>query len=556
MEQSLIQAFQQVLAKWTFKSPSSFPEEFAQRRFLKKFEVPGTSDKDLTQLCWDRFLSNDVHLPTNLVRPSGHWYKARHKIHQWLASFNLSDDIGFPNGGSQMPTRARNSIASYLKKNEWTCTADNFEQFCSLVYSHAALKRAFRKRYQKWFAETFIGFETGECDKYLYERFDTPFQIFRWKLERVVKIVHGSRFATVPKNNDNERPINIEPFGNLLVQKRIGDGIREVLKGQNLDLDNTALLHRALIRDSKYATIDLKDASDSVSVALCQFLLPHWFFSSLMNSRSYMLLGHDGDYHTLRKISSMGNGFTFELMTMILYALCQCLDADSSVFGDDIIINKTAATHVIELLEEVGFKVNLQKSFIDGPFRESCGANYHDDFGYIKSYDFYWPENIHDCIVVFNKVADLSEIYPSFERLRSSLITHIPSVLRGGSTQLRVERDFSGNTDEILSDCFRCGDLSVKGLRLLEGRYSYIVRRNLHISGQIRFHYGYEWVPRLAQPCRNKLRNSNWDLYLMYLFSTRVSKDIITGEGVWVRKVFVSYNGLSTRFNPRSLIES
>jgi hypothetical protein len=48
------------------------------------------------------------------------------------------------------------------------------------------------------------------------------------------------------------------------------------------------------------------------------------------------------------------------------------------VYGDDIIVPTHNALTVIEVLEAFGFKVNTNKSFWTGKFRESCGAEYYD----------------------------------------------------------------------------------------------------------------------------------------------------------------------------------
>jgi hypothetical protein len=58
------------------------------------------------------------------------------------------------------------------------------------------------------------------------------------------------------------------------------------------------------------------------------------------------------------------------------------------VFGDDIIITEPAVGHLYRLLEEVGLKVNKEKSFSRGQFRESCGMDAYDGVdvtpGYIR----------------------------------------------------------------------------------------------------------------------------------------------------------------------------
>lgn len=79
----------------------------------------------------------------------------------------------------------------------------------------------------------------------------------------------------------------------------------------------------------------------------------------------------------------MGNGFCFPLETSIFAAACvaACKQAgapvDFRVYGDDIIVRQDVALVLNEILKSLGFRLNLSKSFIHGPFRESCGANWH-----------------------------------------------------------------------------------------------------------------------------------------------------------------------------------
>jgi len=81
----------------------------------------------------------------------------------------------------------------------------------------------------------------------------------------------------------------------------------------------------------------------------------------------------------------MGNGFTFELETLVFLGLILGLSSDSHkleaglnvfVFGDDIIVPTEISKDVISMLEFFGMAVNKKKSFVDGPFRESCGGDY------------------------------------------------------------------------------------------------------------------------------------------------------------------------------------
>jgi hypothetical protein len=81
----------------------------------------------------------------------------------------------------------------------------------------------------------------------------------------------------------------------------------------------------------------------------------------------------------------MGNGFTFELESMIFYAIglvvaeADCGETDDvSVYGDDVILPRKAVPRFVELCELLGFSINRSKSFFDGRFFESCGAHWFD----------------------------------------------------------------------------------------------------------------------------------------------------------------------------------
>jgi hypothetical protein len=84
------------------------------------------------------------------------------------------------------------------------------------------------------------------------------------------------------------------------------------------------------------------------------------------------------------KFCSMGNGFCFPLQTLLFASVCFAAGMISSqdpydfrVYGDDIIVRQDRALLVIELLSELGFRLNRDKSFLFGPFRESCGADWY-----------------------------------------------------------------------------------------------------------------------------------------------------------------------------------
>lgn len=91
------------------------------------------------------------------------------------------------------------------------------------------------------------------------------------------EIVEGDRITTVPKNAKKDRVICIQPLMNVFVQKGIGGVIRKKLKRVNIDL-NSQFRNQELARkgsiDGSVATLDLKMASDCVSLGLVELLLP------------------------------------------------------------------------------------------------------------------------------------------------------------------------------------------------------------------------------------------------------------------------------------------
>lgn len=193
-----------------------------------------------------------------------------------------------------------------------------------------------------------------------------------------------SRVLTVPKNASTDRTIAAEPTGNIFLQKGIGGYLRSRLKRFGINLDsqelNQLLAKRALFEG--LSTLDLSAASDTVSIGVVKLLCPPSMFDVLNRLRSptYRLDGAEANFH---KFSSMGNGFTFELESVIFYAAVKAVmditntEGPIGVYGDDIICPQGHITdEVILLLNDLGFTVNKTKSFTDGAFYESCGKHY------------------------------------------------------------------------------------------------------------------------------------------------------------------------------------
>ena len=205
-------------------------------------------------------------------------------------------------------------------------------------------------------------------------------------------VVEGSRLTTVPKNEETERTIAIEPSGSMALQLCAGNYLRYVLKSIGLDISSQQPLNRQLALaasvNNHLATIDLKSASDSISPELVRLLMPKKWYDYLMAVRSQVTELPNGETVELKMISTMGNGFTFPLMTLLLVSLIygyRCTKggpnlfmdwSSTAVYGDDIIIPVHEYDGFVVVLQQAGFVVNLDKSYSDGPFRESCGGDY------------------------------------------------------------------------------------------------------------------------------------------------------------------------------------
>ena len=202
-------------------------------------------------------------------------------------------------------------------------------------------------------------------------------------------IVRGNEIVFVPKNAKTHRIIAKEPHVNSYLQKGFGGEIRRLLRvNADVDLKDQTYNQRLAKHGSLHgdlATIDLSGASDTISQEIVKFLLPSQWYVLLDQIRSKQgFLRKTKTWFYYHKFSSMGNACTFELESLIFWALCKaCLEVNGgeqtlNVYGDDIVIPVVHYQSVVKVLNFAGFTVNDSKSFADGRFRESCGKDYFD----------------------------------------------------------------------------------------------------------------------------------------------------------------------------------
>jgi hypothetical protein len=211
---------------------------------------------------------------------------------------------------------------------------------------------------------------------------------YRQDLAHEAQIVLESRLSFVSKTALIDRAICVEPRWNVYLQLGIGGLIEKRLRRYSMVLirdqsRNSAFARRAWA--DGLATIDLSSASDSVSTNLVLDLLadgdPFWLDLIMQSRCAYVK--YRGKTIRLEKVSSMGNGYTFPLESAIFYAFAWAATIisgantrDVTVYGDDIILPRSASSLLIESLSAFGFGVNTSKSFTSGDFFESCGEDF------------------------------------------------------------------------------------------------------------------------------------------------------------------------------------
>lgn len=198
----------------------------------------------------------------------------------------------------------------------------------------------------------------------------------------VYTCVERNAITLVPKNWKTHRTIAKEPTHSLPFQLALDGWLKRLLKRWKIDLSSQTKNQEYACEgslDGSLATIDLEMASDTLSINAVAWLLPpDWFkLLSSFRSASFKAPWGTGDY---AKFSSMGNGYTFSLETLIFAAACRaCGSRKYAVYGDDIVVETDIVPSLVKLLSFLGFNINEEKSFVnrDSRFRESCGCDYY-----------------------------------------------------------------------------------------------------------------------------------------------------------------------------------
>jgi len=222
------------------------------------------------------------------------------------------------------------------------------------------------------------------------------------------------KVIAVPKTLKTPRIIAVEPTAMQYAQQAIAEVLVGYLEGVDNPLRSLVGfrdqgLNRLMAqKGSLYgslATLDLSEASDRVSNQLVRALVADFpnVGEGLEATRSRKAAVPDHGVIRLAKYASMGSALCFPVEAMVFCTIVflgieRALNRRLSrndvksflgqvrVYGDDIIVPADYAASVIRSLEDFGLRVNADKSFWTGKFRESCGKEYFagDDVSIVR----------------------------------------------------------------------------------------------------------------------------------------------------------------------------
>lgn len=207
-----------------------------------------------------------------------------------------------------------------------------------------------------------------------------------------------SRLLFVPKDSRGPRTISCEPKEFMYVQQGIARALMPVLTRASkhrinfLDQGVNAGLALESSVTGRLATVDMEDASDRVSWLLVKLTFPEWVLPYLEATRSSGTLLPDGRVHyPHQKYAPMGSALCFPMESALFWAVAvhatvtcgmdeETAKASVYVYGDDIVMPPPAVHFFVDLCQRLALKVNLGKTYAEGPFRESCGVDAYYGF--------------------------------------------------------------------------------------------------------------------------------------------------------------------------------
>jgi hypothetical protein len=204
-----------------------------------------------------------------------------------------------------------------------------------------------------------------------------------------------AKVVLVPKDSRGPRLISCEPVEIQWIQQGLMSLMVSQIESHPLTRGRVNFtdqsINRGLALESsktrEFVTLDMKDASDRVSLDLVKALFSGTsLLDALLASRSSATLLPDGRIVQLAKFAPMGSAVCFPVEALCFWALAvasiQLTNGRSArsvppvyVYGDDVICPTVDYRVVMTQLERFHLKWNLSKCCTHGFFRESCGMD-------------------------------------------------------------------------------------------------------------------------------------------------------------------------------------
>lgn len=273
-----------------------------------------------------------------------------------------------------------------------------------------------------------------------------------------------SRVVFVPKQAGKDRTICMEPAFLQYLQQGVSRQLVSFASDRSHPLHNLVdisnqeinreLCSWAYLED--LATIDLSDASDSVSSRLVSYLTRGLPLARYLRATRSTYTSLAGRTSRMDKFAPMGSALCFPIECYVFASVVELAYRlhygqsgagrlkGCSVYGDDIIVPQALYQRVVDILSTLGFIVNSSKSFSSGAYFESCGVEYlygvkintiKHPRTHLTSPDEISPEDV-------GMITDLANAFFGqgyFRARRNFLISYNKKVVRCG-TQVRPVR--------------------------------------------------------------------------------------------------------------------
>jgi hypothetical protein len=304
-----------------------------------------------------------------------------------------------------------------------------------------------------------------------------------------------AKLVSVAKNSTSRRTITVEPVANMYLQQALNTKLRDHIEKDSIlsrclaltDQSKNQFLAEVGSRTQQYATLDLSSASDRLALRLVELCFrdkPGFLTRAFACRTSHV----DCGFATiqLKKFAGMGNALTFPIQSIVFAILSLCAMAEQDgvmpsykrvkayaarirVYGDDIIVPTGYYASTTSWLTSFGLKVNQNKSFSEGNFRESCGTDWWNGVDVTPIYLRSWPEDrktatkIAASLVSTSNQLWLKGLYEPSNLIRKyveSLLGSLPLVSKTSSVLGWVSRIDSQNAHVW---CARLQSLMTKG---------------------------------------------------------------------------------------------